>query len=82
MSLSSSSSRKRRRDVPWECVVHSIKGLTVDSNVLIQDLTQLTSDATMFSNLPSKIQEVVCLVCGVTGWQDVFLDEIKKQVQG
>ena len=81
-STTSSSSRKRKRDVSWELVVHSVQGLTVDREVLIRELAGVTPNATTFATLSRKNQEIICTACGVTGWQDAFLDVITKQVQG
>ena len=81
-SMTSASSRKRKREVPWELVVDSIQGLTVDREVLIQELAEVTPNATTFTTLSKRNQEIICAACGVTGWQDAFFDVITRQVQG
>ena len=81
-STTSTSSRKRKREVPWELVVDSMQGLTVDREVLIKELAEVTPNATTFTTLSKRNQEIICTACGVTGWQDTFLDVITRQVQG
>ena len=84
MSTTSTSSRKRRREVYWDEIIPSLdlkqfQG-EAEKKKLIEELTQVCSTATYYSTLPPPIQKVICTSCGIEGWDEKILE--KMEVRG
>ena len=83
MSIASTStSRKRRREVQWDEVVETLKGITIDKQGLVRDLIKFCPDAGLFVYQCTRdAQEVICRECGIEGWTDTLIDTIKSMVR-
>ena len=81
MSTTSTSSRKRKIEVHWDEIIPSLnleqfQG-EAEKKVLIRELTELCSTATHYSTLPAPLRKVICTSCGIEGWDETILKNVK-----
>ena len=83
-SASVTSSRKRKRQIQWEDVVDKFhQRLPPDFNkvAVVADLTENVGDVSKFLDLTPRCQQSICIDCGIEGWTDTLIDEIKSMVR-
>ena len=81
MSTTSTSSRKRKREVYWDEIIPSL-GLEqfqgeAEKKDLIEELTQVCPTATYYSTLTPQNQKIICTSCGIEGWDETILENMK-----
>ena len=81
MSTTSTSSRKRKREVHWEDIIPSLdleqfQG-EAEKKKLIEELTQACQSATYYSTLIPRVQKIICTSCGIEGWDEKILENMK-----
>jgi hypothetical protein len=79
----SSTSRKRKREVPWEHVVEELSrrhSLTIEKTELTRSLLCHTDDAGDFHAMKKPVQEAICEACGITSWADAIVQVCETMV--
>ena len=75
----SSTSRKRKRELPWADVINQLS-LTVNKAELIERLHHHTADAGEFLSMRKGAQDAICDACGITAWADVIIQVCESMV--
>ena len=79
---STTSSRKRVREVSWEDVMesHHLRDIP-DKDQCVQELQRCVNNAAQFLDLNPHLQSGICEMCGITGWKDQLISAINDTVK-
>ena len=80
MSTTSTSSRKRKREVHWDDIINSLDLEQFQGEAkkdLIEELTQFCPTVTCYSTLTPTNQKMICTSCGIEGWDEKILENMK-----